>query len=133
MKDKTKGVIARLKSSEGGFTLIEMLIVVGIIVALAAAIVPQVVQFGGKGTEGQSATEQASLQTAIDSMLADKGLSSVTANTQSKNAFSSVITGLGTVALYDTYISTATTTSFYCWNSKGKITKQLVSSAANDC
>ena len=37
--------ISRWGKSQGGFTLIELLVVVGIIVALAAVVVPQVVQF----------------------------------------------------------------------------------------
>ena len=40
MKAIASRVIDRVRKTESGFTLIEMLIVVGIIVALAAAIVP---------------------------------------------------------------------------------------------
>jgi prepilin-type N-terminal cleavage/methylation domain-containing protein len=41
--------ISRWGKSQGGFTLIELLVVVGIIVALAAVVVPQVVQFSARG------------------------------------------------------------------------------------
>ena len=130
MKDKVTGVLKGLRKSESGFTLIEMLIVVGIIVALAAAIVPQVVQFGERGTEGQAATEEASLQTAIDGMLADALISTVTANDPAVNSWSAVNADLGGTAVYPTYLSTATTTYFYCWNTAGRIVDQLETAAA---
>ena len=84
MKRLVGGVARSLRASESGFTLIEMLIVVGIIVALAAAIVPQVVQFGGKGEEGTKATELQTVQTAIDNAMAIAGITVV--DVQATNA-----------------------------------------------
>jgi len=45
MRSILKKTLGRGSESQNGFTLIELLVVVGIIVALAAVIVPLVVQF----------------------------------------------------------------------------------------
>ncbi len=134
MKKTMSRILGSASNGESGFTLIEMLIVVGIIVALAAAIVPQVVQFGERGTEGAAASEQAAVQAAMDSMLADEGISSVTANTQSINAWNAVNADLTGAAVAPTYLSVTSTTYSYCWNTLGRITKQLdTTPAALDC
>ena len=131
MKGIISGLVGRTRGSESGFTLIEMLIVVGIIVALAAAIVPQVIQFGGKGEEGKKEgkkdQEKAAIQVAMDSMVADNNISAVTANgsgTASRNDWTSYPTGAGTVTL-DGYLRVTSTEFYYCWDTKGKITDQL--------
>ena len=50
-----RGLISKRleRRSEGqqGFTLIELLVVIGIIVALAAVMVPMIIQFSGEGAE----------------------------------------------------------------------------------
>ena len=81
MKNLVTGVSRRLQRSESGFTLIEMLIVVGIIVALAFAIVPQVVSFSGKVEEGKKTSEKSTVQSALDAMMAEKGIVTITAVT----------------------------------------------------
>ena len=129
-----------MRRSESGFTLIEMLIVVGIIVAMAAAIVPQVVQFGGKGEEGKKDQEKATIQTAMDAMIADQGLSDVAANTGSGTPARNDWTTYpndgpsGTAAKLSTggYIRVTSTTWFYCWSTTGKIEKQT-DAAADNC
>ena len=50
----------------------------GIIVALAAVIIPLVIQFAGKGEEGAHAAELSSVQTAIDVMMTDANLATLT-------------------------------------------------------
>ena len=64
------------RSTEGqkGFTLIELLIVVGIIVALAAVIIPLVIQFADKGDEGTASAELATLQNGIDAMMTENNM-----------------------------------------------------------
>ena len=120
---------------ESGFTLIEMLIVVGIIVALAAAIVPQVVKFGGEGTKGKKSAEESAIQVAMDSMLADQGISSVTPQTgNSTNIWESLPLGTGAVGLATgttPYLRDTSTIYFYCWDLNGKITRQ--DTVAADC
>ncbi|MCI0811046.1 MAG: prepilin-type N-terminal cleavage/methylation domain-containing protein, partial [Chloroflexi bacterium] len=49
MRNILKRTLGRGAEDQKGFTLIELLVVVGIIVALAAVIVPLVIQFSGRG------------------------------------------------------------------------------------
>ena len=130
-----RSMLNRVKDSVGrselGFTLIEMLIVVGIIVALAAAIVPQVVSFGGKGEEGQKAAEESAIQVAMDSSIADAGKSAVTAETTTaRNDWTTYPVGPSPIKKLENYLAVTSTTWFYCWDTKGKITKQLDTAAA---
>ena len=48
-----------------------MLVVIGIIVALAAVIVPLVIQFSGEGADASADAEWDAVQTTIDTMMAD--------------------------------------------------------------
>ena len=129
MKSIVKRVLGRVRESESGFTLIEMLIVVGIIVALAAAIVPQVVQFGGKGKTAQDTAEQQAIQVAIDAMLAETLAGSVTASASGGNAVNdwtaNPVGGTLVTVLNPSYFNQATTTMYYCWDSVGSITLQV--------
>ena len=52
MRNILKKTLGRGSEDQKGFTLIELLVVVGIIVALAAVIVPMVIQFSGRGDAG---------------------------------------------------------------------------------
>ena len=135
MKSMVKRVVTRLHGSESGFTLIEMLIVVGIIVALAAAIVPQVVQFGGRGEDAQKTSEQEAIQVAIDAMLAETlagGVAITGANAVNDwTAYPKNPTGQTKVlVLSPQYFRNASSTYYYCWDTDGLITKQVILSAA---
>ena len=116
----------RLPGSEAGFTLVELLVVVGVIVALAAVIVPSVVKFSGKGETGAKAAEGENVQAAIDTMLADKGITGVTGLSTADNStqvWTALPTGTGTAPL-DTYLRDDTTAYFYCYDSTGKVSRQ---------
>ncbi len=70
-------LLAKLPRNRAGFTLVEMLVVVAIIVALAAVIVPTVTILLDQGEEGAKDAELQALQTAVDSMMVGEGLTSV--------------------------------------------------------
>ena len=65
------------KRGEKGFTLIELLIVVAILGVLAAVVIPNVGRFIGRGKTEAGATELASIQSAVISMMVDNGLSTL--------------------------------------------------------
>lgn len=68
-----------------GFTLIEVLVVVAILGILVATVVPNLVQFIGRGEVAARAAELASVQTAMDAMMTDKRVTTVTAVTTATN------------------------------------------------
>jgi prepilin-type N-terminal cleavage/methylation domain-containing protein len=134
----------RIPGSEKGFTLAEMLIVIGIIAALAAASVPFVARFASSGTTGSLTLEMQNVQAAFDSLMSDAALSSVDANTAATDASVQVWTGLPlvgaaaisvggvTVDLSDYMRLTEDATNFfYCWDSTGLIDEQF--QAAGNC
>ena len=64
----------KLKSvgdGEKGFTLIELLVVIALLGMLAAIVIPNVIEFMGRGEEEAKATEYHNLQTAVLALLAD--------------------------------------------------------------
>ena len=130
MKERIFDRMTTAVSNQRGFTLVELLVVVAIVVALAAVSVVSVTQFAGKGDEGATAAELDSIQAAVDSMMADLALTAVTANS-----------GIATPAVADftanpvegplvTYLRDNPTSYFYCWDTGGK-TVQLT--AAGNC
>lgn len=70
-----RGRVARIGASQPGFTLVEMLVVVAIIVALAAVIVPTVTVLLDRGEAGAQDAELESIQTAMDALMATNGIS----------------------------------------------------------
>ena len=131
MRQQTPRLIREFLGSQSGFTLVELLVVVTIVVALAAASVVSVIQFAGKGEEGATATELDTVQSAMDAMMANTGTTAVSPNDLSTlgngmQDFSSDPTEGPLVS----YIRNNPTTYYYCWDSTGKA-KQLT--AAGSC
>ena len=127
MRGFINAVLGKTNKDEG-FTLIELLVVVGIIVALAAITVPLVTKFAGKGDEGALEAETETVQTAMDTMMADKGITAVTANNKGtlsngQNTFTALPAGTGAATL-DGYLKKTTTKFFYCWDAKGNVYAQ---------
>ena len=126
MEGTTKVPKAKAERKESGFTLVELLVTVGIIVALAAVIVPSVLMFGGKGDEGARAAEIESVQTAMDSMMADLAITTVTGLTAAENSnqvWTALPAGTGSAPLVN-YLRADTSAFYYCYDSTGKVTRQ---------
>lgn len=136
-------LIAQLRKSETGFTLVELLVVVGIIVALAAVIIPNVARFTSKGAEGAYEAEAQNVQTAFDTLMADAGIGAIDASVALSpvvNDFSALplvggvapqVSGLP-VTLTD-YLRGNPTNNFYCWGPDGLISSDPLWIAATTC
>ena len=123
--------LRRLPKAESGFTLVELLVVVAIIIALAAVIIPSVASFAGKGEEGAKAAERDNVQTGIDTLMADTAATTVTPLILVGDSSSNDFSASGTLNL-STYLRNDTTTYFYCWDGAGLVTAQDVASTS-DC
>ena len=144
MAGSLKKLASRIPGVQKGFTLIEMIVVVGIIAVLAAVIVPNIGKFIGSGEQGAKDAEYESVQTAMSAMMADKAVTTLTANNGAtaqaledwNTAPVEVSTDPGTVVLYHLtdptlqYLHNRLTVYFYCWDGNGKLTFQFESNLA---
>ena len=113
--------LKRIHQGNKGFTLVEKLIVVAIIGILAAVIMPRFVGVVGHAETQAAAAEEAMVQTAMDTMMAKEGLSSLTAVTTATSAMGSFPDA--THPLYSNYFRTATTTGTYTCDDTGLVTQ----------
>ena len=89
---------------------------------------PLVTKFAGKGDEGALKAETETIQSAMNAMMADKGIVAVTANdkgttSNGQNTWTALPAGTGAGTL-DAYLKKNSTKFFYCWGSKGNVYAQ---------
>jgi len=106
-----------------GFTLTELLIVIAITGILAALLLPNLSSFNSAGQTESLSDEWTKVQTAIDTMMVKKGLTSVTA-TSATSDMSVFPTGS---PLYPDYLRMATTRAYYTCTASGQITQSASS------
>ena len=131
MKKLIRKQATRFIKLQDGFTLVELLVVVSIIVALTAVMVPQVAKFAERGSNGAAAAELETIQTAMDAMMTDELLGSVnsvgaaaaTHEWDSTNGTDLDPDANDTVYLYDSYLRGATTSYCYYWHNLGNVTQ----------
>ena len=103
---------------ERGFTLVELLVVIGIIAALAAVVIPNVSQFVGRGDAAANTTEAQTVQAAVDLLMADTGAVAIAAQAV---ATDNMLTS--TPQLSPDYIRTTNTKCTYTWTTGGVVTQ----------
>ena len=122
MRNILKNKTGRVSDNQKGFTLIEILIVVGIIVGLSAVIIPLVIQFAFVGEDGANATEFVTVQTSIDQAMVIN-----TTETVAPRALGAIIVGTedltGVGDPMSNYIRDLPTVCQYTWLGTGLITQ----------
>jgi prepilin-type N-terminal cleavage/methylation domain-containing protein len=114
-----KGLLRRSHRGNKGFTLIELVIAIGVIGVLAAVVLPNA---GGlvDGSQAEIAkAEWVTIQNAMDNMIAQEGLTSVaiTSATSNMEVFPS------DTPLYPDYLLTATSKGTYSCDGTGLVTQ----------
>ena len=134
MRGLVRKMMTGLVKNEKGFTLIEMIVVVGIIAVLAAVIVPNMGKFIGQGESGAKSAEMDAVQTAMHAMMADKAITAVNAyNLSTTSSASNTWTGLpaGTDAVaLNSYLQADNTKYFYCYDGAGALVEQFETAVA---
>lgn len=119
-----RGTLAGMhgKRGQAGFTLIELLVVVTILGLLAAVVTLSLIGVSGKATANACKQDQATVQTAIDTLMADQGVSVINGVSTASNDMTIVeITGPPAVAPYPNYTRQVTSKGKYTISTTGLV------------
>jgi prepilin-type N-terminal cleavage/methylation domain-containing protein len=132
MPKSIKQWLGRVARMEKGFTLVEMMVVVGIISVLATVTTTSVVKSIDQAESGAQQAEKQSVKTALHVMMAAQGISVITSRSGevSVNHWAALPAGPGASPLSN-YLDSPSTTYFYCYDASGNITRQDVVATAS--
>ena len=102
-----KNLMKKIRKSNKGFTLVELIIVIAIIAILTAVAAPQYIKYVDKARWGKDQSNAGSLQTAVETVLVDQASRDVAVSV-SKVEFSTggvTVTGDGTGTPFSTELS----------------------------
>lgn len=116
-----KESVKRLNQNSHGFTLVELLIVIAIVGILAAVIYPKVTDLSGSGQTEAAQAEAVTVQSAMDTMMAKSGLTTLPSSSTAGNNMASFPDT--THPLYPNYIRSANTIGTYTCDANGKVTQ----------
>lgn len=112
-----RSIFKKAMKSQRGFTLVELLVVIGIIGALAAVVIPNVSRFAGSGDTTADSTEIQTVQAAVDLYMADTGATAVPVQAATNDMTAT------TPVLNPDYLRQATTRCSYAWDATGVVTQ----------
>ena len=128
MAGSLRKLASRIPGGQKGFTLIEMIVVVGIIAVLAAVIVPNIGKFIGTGEDGAKAAEWESVQTAMNAMMAEKAVVLIPASTAGAAGTSNWASVPAAVTNGEQplgpYLQKPDTVYLYCYDVNGQMVSQ---------
>ena len=115
-----KRFFERIHRGNGGFTLVELLIVFTLLGVLAAIVIPSVSGIVGYGQTQAADAELSIVQSAMDAMMAQESQATVTPTAATSDMSSFPTDNV----LYPDYLRVATTKGTYSCNTSGLVTRE---------
>ena len=124
MRSILKSSFRWIGKEEAGFSLMEIIVAIGIMAAIAAITVPLVTRFTSTGQKGAKTAELTSVETALEGYMAEEGKPSVSAQSNTNAMNATVLTG---------FLKDSTTTYCYSWTTAAVVTQSADKAEDTPC